>query len=487
MGRILFSVFFGSVFLSSLSAQNETDALRYSNIGFGGTARYIGMSGAFGAIGADVSVLSTNPAGLGMYHKNEMVFSPSLYSQNVTSLYNGTTSEQSRYNMRFENFGMVFTGKTDNKEEKGWQHVSMGIGYNCYNTFQRDMLMEGDATTSMMDSWKKTAGGTGPSNLDPFYEQLAWNTYLLNNYSNDTTQYTDTIPDGDWLHQIKTTTERGKMGEWNFAVAGNYSNKIYLGASVGIASVRYEYTSEYSEQELYDTVSYFNSFAFDEMVTTTGRGYNFKCGMIYRPLDFIRIGLAFNSPTALKLNDKYSNTMTSAFDQTAPGTKTWTWQSPDGSFSYTIRTPMRTTASAAFIIGKAGMIGADYEIVDYSDAMLKSPTFAFRDANAAIKSKYTLAENLRVGGEFRLLPWIFRAGFAYYGSPYKSTVENNAAKISYSFGFGYRDKDDNFFADIGFVTNREKSNYYFYDQSLVNPVNNKSHVLDAVLTVGFRY
>ena len=61
------------MFMVAAKAQNDGDALRYSLIGFGGTARYISMGGAFGAIGADFSTLSTNPAGIGAYMKNESV------------------------------------------------------------------------------------------------------------------------------------------------------------------------------------------------------------------------------------------------------------------------------------------------------------------------------------------------------------------------------------------------------------------------------
>ena len=65
-----FKYYFSLSFLIITSvcfAQNEEDALRYSNLHFGGTARYIGVSGAFGALGADISVLSVNPAGMARY------------------------------------------------------------------------------------------------------------------------------------------------------------------------------------------------------------------------------------------------------------------------------------------------------------------------------------------------------------------------------------------------------------------------------------
>lgn len=467
---------------SVLFAQNETDALRYSRIGFGGGARYSAMAGAFGALGADASVLSTNPAGLGLYHKNELTFTPSFYNQTVNSNYNGTLNTNSRFNFRFDSFGFVVTNKMDNTSAEGWQTMSMGIAYNRYSSFQSDITMNGNSSTSMMDSWAKTAGGNGPSGLDAYNEGLAWNSWLLNTVPGDTLHYTDTIPTGDVLVQTKTVSMRGGMGEWVFGIGGNYSNKFYIGASVGIPQVKYEELDTYIETEVVDSVSVFDYLEFDQNLTTKGRGFNFKCGAIYRPIDLLRIGFAFHSPSLLKLSDSYGASMSAKV-----GTYEGTIIPADGNFNYSIRTPARMIGSVAVIIGKMASISADYELVDYSEALLKSSSYAFIEANKQIQNKYTTTSNIRLGAEVRLLPLILRGGFAWYGSPYTSGVENNAARLYITGGVGYRDPGDQFFIDLGVVTTSEKSNYYFYDQSLVNPVNNVSKVVNVVLTCGFRY
>jgi hypothetical protein len=470
------------VLSGAIFAQNEQDALRYSRIGFGGTARFSSMGGAFGALGADMSTLSTNPAGLGFYHKNEITFTPSFYNQTVNSNYNSNLTSDSRFNFRFDNFGFVFAGKTDNTSETGWQTMGLGIAYNRYSSFQADMRMEGNSTTSLMDSWARTAGGSGPYNLDQYNEGLGWNTYLLNNLPGDTTHYTDTIPDGDLLAQSKTVTMRGGMGEWVFGIGGNYSNKFYVGASVGIPQVKYEEIDHYTEKEVNDTTSNFDYLEFNQNLDTRGRGFNFKFGVVYRPVDMVRVGFAFHSPSVLKLTDSYGASMSSVVGGTS-----YQYAPDDGSFNYTIRTPMRMIGSLAVIIGKVASISGDYEIVDYSEAQIKSSTYGFSTANENIKTKYTAASNIRIGTEVRLLPLTLRAGFAYYGSPYANGINNNAARLYLTGGVGYRDPDDQFFVDLGVVTTSEKSNYYFYDQSLVNPVNNTSKVVNVVLTCGFRY
>src|SRR5687768_5505014 len=86
-------------------AQNEVDALRYSQLTFGGSARFMGMSGAFGALGGDISSLSFNPAGIAVYRKNEFSFTPAFYSQSTSSLYNGTGSRELKHNFNFSHLG----------------------------------------------------------------------------------------------------------------------------------------------------------------------------------------------------------------------------------------------------------------------------------------------------------------------------------------------------------------------------------------------
>ncbi|GAB4135612.1 MAG: outer membrane protein transport protein [Bacteroidia bacterium] len=467
--------------LIALSAQNENDALRYSRIGFGGSARYSAMAGAFGALGGDMSVMTTNPAGLGFYRKNELVFTPSVYNQKVSSVYNQTNTADVRTNFRFDNFGFVFGGRTENKEEDGWQYVTMGIAYNRYNTFQANLLMSGQSETSMMDAWKKTASGTAIQDLNQFYEGLAYNAWLLNP-APGINQYSDTIPEGDLLKQTKSTTLRGGMGEWSFGIGANYSHKLYVGASVGISQIRYEEASTYSEQEVIDTISKFEYYEFNESIETKGRGINLKVGVIYRPVDAVRFGFAFHTPTAYRLSDTWQTSLTSYIDNVV-----YNPISPVGNYQYTIRTPMRLTGSAGFVFGKVAVLDVDYEFVDYTNAMLRSADYSYIDENNAIQTKYTAAHNIRSGIEIRMLPYSLRGGFAYYGSPYKESVNNDAVRTYITGGVGYRDPNDDFYVDFAIVKSAQKENYFFYDQSLVNPVRNNWSGMNILLTVGFRY
>ena len=61
---VLFAMFLGTTLAL---AQSQADAYRLSQTELTGTARFVSMGGAFGALGGDISVMSYNPAGLAIY------------------------------------------------------------------------------------------------------------------------------------------------------------------------------------------------------------------------------------------------------------------------------------------------------------------------------------------------------------------------------------------------------------------------------------
>ncbi|HTF06445.1 MAG TPA: hypothetical protein VK826_20575, partial [Bacteroidia bacterium] len=195
-----------------------------------------------------------------------------------------------------------------------------------------------------------------------------------------------------------------------------------------------------------------------------------------------RVGVAFHSPSSIKLTDSYFSHMTSILGDTLRS-----WESPSGNYRYTVRTPMRLIGSLAFVAGKVALFSLDYEFVDYSEGKLKSQDYSFFDENTAVRNKYKGASNIRVGVEVKIVPFSIRAGFAYYQSPYQPSVNNEAARVFITGGIGYRDPDDVFYVDLGFVSQRFTENYYFYDQSLVEPVVNKWKSVNVLLTVGLRF
>ncbi|HEY4799608.1 MAG TPA: outer membrane protein transport protein, partial [Bacteroidia bacterium] len=408
-------------------------------------------------------------------------FTPSFFNQNTTSNYQGNLLKDSKANFNFGNAGIVLSYYDEGKKSD-WKGLVFGFGYNRLNNFNNQIAIKGkNDNNSLLDVYLADANSNGKNvdSYDQFGTRLAWDTYLL-----------DTTSAGVYYHvlpqfgetQEKTITSSGSKGEAVFSFGGNYSDKLFLGATIGVPHIHYYETSSYSEKADTSGLNSFKSFQLDQNLTTTGKGINFKFGMIYRPLDWIRIGGAIHSPSYFNMHDDYSSNMTSHVYGT-----TYTAQSPAGSFDYTLTTPMKAIGSIGFVINKMGLINADYEYVDYSTASMHSSNYSFLTENMAIHQKYTMANNFRIGTEWRLAPMSIRGGVAFYGSPFKQGVGNDGSRISYTGGLGFR--EENFFVDFAYVLTVLNENYYLYDPTStgVSPSANTSKMSSVMMTVGFKF
>ncbi len=475
----LISTFIGLFCSGVLFAQNEVDALRYSMINFGGTARYSAMSGAYGAVGADFSSISLNPAGIALYRKNEFTLSPSVYTGKTESTYNGKDITDSKYNFNISNFGLVYTF-TGAEKETGWKSANFGFGVNRYNNFHNRISIEGDNNkNSILDLYLDGAQGYTPANLDPFGSMLAFDAGLIDTLNGNDISYSSVFYGGG-MRQLKTIETRGAMQEMVFSVGGNYSDKFYIGGTFGFPFVRYVESTTYRETDITDTVANIKSFTINEDLSTTGSGFNFKLGLIYKPTDWVRIGAAVHTPTFFALHDEWSKNISAVYETGPKGSA----DSPNGLFDYELTTPMRAIGSVAFVIKGYGIISADYEFVDYSEARLRSKQYKYFDENNSIQEKYTAQHNIRLGAEAALGMISLRGGVAMYGNPYKSGV-NDGARMFYSGGIGFL--DNGYFLDLAYVYGSSSENYYLYDPALVNAASTKKTTHNVVLTMGFKF
>jgi len=468
-----------------LQAQNEVDALRYSNLSLGGTARFMATGGAFGALGADISTLHTNPAGIGLYSTSEITISPTLFFGKTESKYNGYSLDDYKSNFNIGNFGMVSVipaSKTG--DQPGWKYFQFGVDLVRNNNFHNQISTYGTNTeSSLLNAWNLQANGIYASNLNDFNTRLAFDTYLLDSIPGDNKQYVNAAPlDGVSQEQIITT--EGYMNEWAFSLGGNYNDKLFLGMTVGLPYLRYSETRNYKEKALSDSLGFneFKTMRVDDYLETRGKGVNFKFGLIYKPVSFVRIGLAMHTPTNFyQMEDKYRTSVRSSFDNG----DNYQADSPNGVYDYKLNTPFRYIGSIAFIIAQQGFISAEYELMDYTQAKLRASFAAdFFDANNTIKTIYKSTGILKIGAEYKLENISFRGGYANYGSPYKSEI-NDGARTSYTFGIGFREGP--YMIDFATVLTYAKEDYYLYNSSAgvpLNPVENRTHNQTFVLTLG---
>lgn len=460
-------------------SQNEIDALRYSQITYGGTARSMAMAGAFGALGGDFSTLSMNPAGIGIYRKSEFTFTPSFYTQKAESQFKSNMLTDYKHNVNFTNAGIVLT-YYEPETKNAWKGIMFGFGYNRLANYNSRLSMSGlNFDNSMLDIYISDAESAGgdTSAMDPFSTQLALSSGAI--FMDTNGVFYHHLLSGYGEEQSKTVTSSGSMGETVFSLGGNYSDKLFLGATIAIPYLHYYEQSSYMEAGGKDPWNDFKSFMLTQDSRTSGVGFNFKFGMIYKPTDWVRLGGALHTPTYFGMHDDWSTYMTT---DVLKGV--YTSASPIGIYDYSLTTPMRAIGSIGFVIKKMGLIGLDYEFVDYPSATLNSYNYKYSVENNAIRRKYISGNNVRFGTEWRLQPMSIRAGAAYYSSPFKGT-SSTGSRMDYSAGIGF--KEQGFFLDIAYVYSQTSDNYYFYDPSWISPSRNTFKSSSVSFTFGFKF
>jgi long-subunit fatty acid transport protein len=281
-------------------------------------------------------------------------------------------------------------------------------------------------------------------------------------------------------------TNEGYTGEHAISIGGNYSNRFFFGATLGITQLRYTSHYEYTESTDIALPSQFKDFNYTIHSEDKGTGYTIKLGAIYKPFDALRIGLAFHSPTWYKINHYTFSDLTSNFTD---GNQYDAYINPLR-FNYALATPYRVLAGVAVQIKKFALLSADYEFVDYGTARFSETGdgFNYYPKNTEIKSILKPASNIRFGGEFRLNNIYLRTGYGFYGKALKSDEPNNNLDYNtISFGAGIREQ--NISIDFAFTNYKYTQKYYLYPVDTgVDPVSNLNMVKNMfTLTLGYKF
>lgn len=483
MKKIVYLFATGAIFAANpASAQTVDDALRFSRVNVLGTARYTSMGGAFGALGGDFSVTSSNPAGLAVYRKSEFTVTPGLFFNNSTSQFNNNQSNAGGTNFAFGNLGVVGT-RILPETGGGWVSTSWAFGYNRVSNLKNDFLISGrNNRSSLLDVFVDRVDA---GSFDDFNEGLAVDAGLIF-FDSLTMSYQNDIPGGgiNGINQRRAISSSGGIGETVFSYAGNYDHRLYLGGTITFANIRHRYTSNHYEQPIDDPGNFLNEYTFVENVNTRGRGINLKLGLLYRATDWLRMGMSLHTPTIYSMRDTYSSEITSVFN--APiADLSGTYFSPSGRFNYDFTSPLRAMGSLGFILAKQGLIGVDYEFTDYSKAMFGSTEFPgfVNQVNNEIRDLYTASHNIRVGAEYRIDPFALRAGYNFLSNPYKF---NNGAIQNVSVGFGFRDED--IFFDLAYsISILDNNNFHMYNPAYIDPASLSFRKSTILATIGFRF
>ena len=439
-------------------AQDANDMFDFSSIYYQGTAKSAAMGNAMGAVGSDFSAIAINPAGLGLNRKASFVFTPDFTAISTKSDYQGNPGDDRAFKLSLRNIGLSWTQEINDGSLKS---VSFAFGINKLNNYTFNAFADGDnPNTSLVDAYYNELVNSGITTENQLEEYSPNELYPLNytgvffiDHINDPSQFSD-VPQGG-INQQYGVNKRGNSREFSIASGFNFNEKFFLGLSVGIPYFDRKITQDYKETNL-SSGQVFKNWSQSKYINNSGWGINAKIGAIVYPAKWIRLGAAFHTPYLYSVTDSwYTETYSSFTDGNYDKT------SPTGTYSYTITTPLRFNASAAIIFGNYGMITGDYEYVDYSKMRASGHDFNYSNLNAFIKENYRGTSNFRLGTEWRWQTLAFRAGYAFYGSPFGINKEELRTN-SYSCGFGYT--HHRFTIDLAYVFSQRKNSYDLYSR-----------------------
>ncbi|MBG0858328.1 MAG: outer membrane protein transport protein [Bacteroidales bacterium] len=472
MKRISIIIFTVLALYPGLNAQNSDDALRYSQLFYSGTARFLSMGGAFTALGGDISVLSQNPAGLGIFRTSEISVTPQLFHINTTSDFDRSTSDY-LYDFNLTQAGVV-ANILNRNADKGILTLNVGYSYNKTNNLNQNIMIDGISDfSSLADYWVDKAEGyyhDELSGIDDPSTFLAYDTWLIDTLSGFNTlygsvysNYGDDPPSVYGQNIRRLVTYEGFTGEHALSVGGNYSNKLFFGATLGISRLSYSSKYEHLETTDADLPSNFTDFNYTFYYKNTGFGYTVKLGAIFKPIEPLRVGVAFHSPTFYRIDEYVEDNLTSSFSDGG----NYESSNEPTRYNYALTTPFRVMIGAAYQLKKLALFSADYEFTDYSSARFSETGdgFDYSEKNLAIRNSLKAVNNFRLGAELRFNSLYLRGGYGYYGKAYKAGDINEDLDYSiFSLGGGFREQ--NIIVDFGYSRLMNSQDYILYSSSI---------------------
>lgn len=496
----------------NIYAQNGVyagDALRFSRTDYGSSARFKGLGNAQMSLGGDISSIGGNPAGLGMFTKSEFSLTPEFNNTQSNAFFLGQQTKATKNQLNLNQAAIVWYNPVVKPKgadlNKGLLSVVYGIGYNRNNDFSGEFNYSGtNNQNSIADAFAQQSNGITPGNL-AYTPGAAYDSFLTDKVLGTTNQYFPATSQTN--NQSSSEIREGSTSELNFAAGLNFSNKFYLGGSIGFVNVRYISDKLYNESgsiianpsnpastEDSDLpnprIGENYNLTYRTNQSTTGSGINARLGLIYKPINEVRLGATFQAPTWMHIEEDYAEVLDADF---SGGTRV-IGEVMNSNMNYNLRTPYKGSFGASAILAKSFLISADIDYVDYSTTKL-SVSDGYRDVieqnNDYIKANYTNTINYRVGGEYKIDRFSLRAGYGLNGSPYKNDDDNVFDVKYYTGGIGYR--VNAYYIDLAYQRTKTTNTFspYEYDDVNGNPAEpiatSKVSKNNVFLTLGVRF
>ncbi len=501
----LLLLFIGVLSMSNFYAQEVQDAVRFSQDEIKGTARFRAMSGAFGALGGDMSAVSINPAGSAIFNNSHA--SITLATENIDNdvrYFNGlNNSSNSEFGVNQTGIVFVFNNTNTNSD---WGKFALSFNYDQSSNYDDNWFASGTNTSSVDSYFLANAQGLRLDEISALpgetiseayqdigsvfgfaHQQafLGYESFILEPQSDtdDNTVYTSNVAPGTFDQEFDYAAT-GYNGKFSFNLATQYQENLYFGLNINSHIINYDKSTYFFEGNT-NTGSTVNEIGFENVLSTTGSGFSFQLGGIAKLSEEVRIGLTYNSPTWLTIAEETTQYIATIRDDNGAAVTTTIDPLVVNIFpEYKLQTPAKITGSAALVFGKKGLISFDYSRKDYGNTKFKPESDSFfMTQNNFISNNLKAATTYKLGGEYRHKQFSFRGGYRFEESPYND-IRIIGDLTGYSLGLGYN--FGNTKLDVSFDQSQRTSDYQFFDAGFTDAATIDAKNTNVMVSLGFR-
>lgn len=523
MKRRLFFIFTLSLSSIGLFAQSDLDAYKLSRNDLRGSARAVAMGGAFGALGGDMTGVSINPAGIGAYTQAEVATTLNFENKRTETSLNAGVTDMSKFKFNFDNISYVGTFPLSSDAVSS---INFGFAFNRLKNFDRKIKAGGNGLSSISkyianrtnllkvtdnDLAMKNSGEDPLANYD-WLPVIGYNSWLTEPTAPGSTSWKSALT-ADPQNSNLYIKEKGRIDSYDFNFGFDISEIVGVGASLSVTDISYNLYSDY--EEYFGTIGGSDrGFYLTNGLTTEGAGIQAKLGVILKPINEFRIGIAYHSPTWYNMTDTYAAEIDHNLEgylsaASSTNYEKGTLRTGTDYLDYRLKTPDKWVFSLASVIAQRAIISVDYELTNYQNMTLKEDYGSYTlEGNDFIKDDFKMASTLRVGAEIRFTPQISgRVGYAWMQSPLTNKFKNQddgylalpAGTVPhytldgdthhFTYGLGYR-FTRNFYGDIAFVMKWQEDDIYAFppnDAYTTAKGTLKTNTVQGLVTLGYRF
>ena len=408
---------------TALQAQDIYSIESFSQRDLSGTARYVSMGGAMGALGADLSTMGSNPAGIGLYRRNDIATTLSLTAQPHAEKMQGI----GRTRVSYDQLGFVVATHVD---MDALQFINFGINYHKSRNFKNHINIGNCPTYDMSQSWQMMdlAYSGGWLNLDddrdrelttPF-TNLGYDTYLINPTVDKDGNIDGYEPSNADSYNYKRV-QWGGIHQWDFNIAMNFNDRFYAGLTASYYDLNQRSYTDYTERLINPADNSLHDYYFINDEQIEGEGYGAILGVVWRPIEEspFRVGLALHTPVHYVIDTYTDIYMDTPY---ASNGQNYTARGMGVNNNYEVDTPWRFNLSAGGTLVNSFAYGVEYEYTDasaakvtYDEGFVEDHAIK-REAERYLKGQH----NFRLGAELKVTnSFAIRAGYNYLSSPFE--------------------------------------------------------------------